>query len=173
MKTLSVLFATFFVLMGCGKDGEITTNPAAQPVTSIRDVTQAGDRREFIGRSVEISSADAQTVVGNYVFWAGDDHSALPIVRGDKIAGPVTGHVKRGDRVRVTSTVRLLSEVASTHQMWETVSEKERQDILGAIVYIDADKVQVISSDARAITSSEALPRRSGANWGDHLFITI
>lgn len=152
MKAIqSIMAAGLLVLaVGCGKDAAKPADDASKPaITDISAVTGAADRRSLVGRRVDISSAPAQQVVGNYVFWSGGVNSAVPVVRMDKIKGPVTEHVKKGDRVRLSGVIRLMSEVPESHKMWETakggkISESRRADMIGAIVYIEADVVQVV-----------------------------
>lgn len=134
-------------LGGCGKDNSTAGTPGAVTPTTITDlstITQAADRRALVGRKVEIPNAQAQQVVGTYVFWAGDTHSAVPVVRLDRMRGPVAEHVKRGAQVGMSGTVRLLSSVSATDPLWTHVNERERNDMLGAIVYIAADNVLIV-----------------------------
>lgn len=133
-----------FLVFACGKD-EKKEQPQP-PIADMSTVTSAPDKRTMVGRRVEIPNAQVQQVVGTYFFWAGEQHSAIPVVRGDKLKGPVKEHVKKGDRVRISGTVRLLENVPAADPMWDKINESERRDILAALAYIHADDILVIHS---------------------------
>lgn len=149
MKQLNLKFlylVLFFVIgiVGCGEDKEGKSGPAAAPaITSLDEITGTADRRELVGRSVSIEDGTVQAVVGNFIFWGGDNHNQIPVVRLDKMAGPVSQHVRAGDKVRIFGTVRLAESVPDSDRMWETVTEAEKADIKNATVYVAADRVQV------------------------------
>jgi hypothetical protein len=143
-KLLAMSLGTVLLLAACGKDGTVV-NPITEPViTDITTIAQTADRRSLVGRKVELSGVTVQSVVGTFVFWTGDPRSGLPAVRLDRMNGTATEHVKRNDRVRITGTVRLLESTSPTDQMWDKINEAERRDILGAVVYIAADRVSII-----------------------------
>ncbi len=145
LSAVSVLF----VLLGCGKDNGIGTGNGNETqggnntISELTVISSTADKRSLVGRKVSIADAPVDEVVGNYVFWAGDTHSGVPIVREDKMRTPVVEHVRRGDRVRVLGTVRLLESVPVSDLMWDKVNENERRDILAAQVYIAAESVAI------------------------------
>ena len=148
MKTIfhSFIFtiAALTMLSGCGKDGDktapVTTEPA---LTQLSDIVGAPDRRGLVGRQVDINNAPVQGVVGNYVFWAGEATGQIPVVREDKLKGPITEHVRTGEKIRMVGTIQLVSNIAANDRIWETVNATEKAQILSATVYIAADSVQV------------------------------
>jgi hypothetical protein len=144
--SVTVLALSIFVLFGCGSDDKKEAkNPTEMPaITDINELANAPDKRSQVGRKVEVESARVQQVVGNYVFWAGEGQPGIPVVRQDKIRGPVTEHVSRGGRVRMNGTVRLLESVAATDPLWDKISESEKQAMKNAVVYVDAEKVMVV-----------------------------
>ncbi len=149
MKTTSVKFFYLICFMtlglaGCGEDKNEQRSPGSEApsITTIDDITGAPDRRELVGRSVSIEDGTVQAVVGFFIFWGGDDHNQVPVVRLDKMAGGDPQPVKVGDNVRIFGTIRLTESVPESDRMWETVNENEKAEIRNATVYIAADRVQ-------------------------------
>ncbi len=149
MKTTSVKFFYLICFMtlglaGCGEDKNEQRSPGSEApsITTIDDITGAPDRRELVGRSVSIEDGTVQAVVGFFIFWGGDDHNQVPVVRLDKMAGGDPQPVKVGDKVRIFGTIRLTESVPESDRMWETVNENEKAEIRNATVYIAADRVQ-------------------------------
>lgn len=142
------MFAMFAImsLSGCGKDETSANQPEVQAaITDLNEIASSPDRRALIGRSVQTTNAVVRGVVGNYVFWAGDERNQIPVVRMDKMLGPVTEHVREGSIVKIIGTVRLVETVAESDPMWETVNENEKTEVKGAVVYVAGDKIEVIS----------------------------
>lgn len=135
--------ALVFALIGCGKEDGSGTQAASETITDIGVISTTADRRTLVGRKVNIPDAPVSTVVGNYVFWAGDRHSGVPVAREDKMRTPVVEHVRLGDRVRISGTVRLLETVPDSDLLWDKINEDEKRDILNARVYIAADSVAI------------------------------
>jgi hypothetical protein len=131
-----------------GTDSPATPAPNGPTTTSLHstsEIASTADKRSLVDRAVDISDAKVQSVVGTYVFWAGEDsHTAIPVVRNDRINGPVTEHVKPGEHAAITGRIRLVDATAATDPMWDHISESERRDIGDAKVFIAAEKVSVI-----------------------------
>ncbi len=137
------VFPVLLALTGCGKED----NPLLSGDDTIRDISaiaNTADRRELVGKKVDIQDAKVQSVVGNFIFWAGEPHTAVPVARVDKMNGPVNDHVRSGDKVRLVGVVRLLETVEADDKFWESVNEDEKKDILGARIYIAADNVIIL-----------------------------
>lgn len=131
-------------LAGCGDDKSGQSGPASAPaLTSIDDIAGAPDRRELVGRSVSIEDGTVRAVVGFFIFWGGDEHNQIPVVRLDKMGGAETEPVRAGDKIRIFGTVRLTNSIPDSDRIWETVNENEKADIKNATVYIAADRVQI------------------------------
>lgn len=143
-KLGTVGLLALFLTVSCGKDDTIVQTGPEASITDINVLASAPDRTTLVGKKVDLSGATVQTVVGTYVFWAGDPHTAIPVVREDRMNGNVTEHVRAGERVRVTGVVRLLETVPSTDKLWDKITDQERRDILSSRVYIAADKVTII-----------------------------
>jgi hypothetical protein len=148
-----VVAICLFLALACGKSdsdkngtGTPTPNPAPDStLRSTSDIASAADKRSLVDRPVDITDAKVQSVVGTYVFWAGDDtHTAIPVVRIDRINGPVNEHVKSGEHAAITGRIRLVEATSSTDPMWDHINDSERRDINDAKVFIAADKVKVI-----------------------------
>lgn len=137
-------FAALLTILSCGKDDKGQTPPEAPTITDIATISNAPDRRALVGSKVDISEASVQSVVGTYVFWAGEPRTGVVVAREDRMRGPVTEHVRAGGRCRITGTVRLLETLPATDLFWDHISDSERRDILGSQVYIAADTVSVI-----------------------------
>ena len=135
--------ALLFLILGCGKDNASEVQPAMETITDISVISNTADRRTLVGRQVDIPEAPITSVVGNYLFWAGETHTAVPVVREDKMRGPVTEHVRPGGRAHIKGTVRLLETVPDDDLMWDRITPEEKSDILGARVYIAAESVAV------------------------------
>lgn len=141
---MAVFFSALLFITACGKDKDNQSGVQAA-LTDIPSIAGAADRRALVGRSVDISNGLVQSVVGNYVFWAGDSTSQIPVVRLDKEASPVIEHVKRGETVRMVGTVRLVESTPANDPMWEQINPTERAQITEALVYIAADSVQIVT----------------------------
>ncbi len=152
--TLMAVSLTLVLAVGCGKDGEGIA-PAKPAISNIDEITGAADRRSLVGSRVDIPSAPAQAVVGNYVFWAGGANQAVPVVRMDKIKGPVKESVRKGDTVRMSGVVRLTSAVSATAPMWDKINDSERADINNAIVFIEADTIQISSRGLESLIAEQ------------------
>ena len=145
---LALALACALVATGCGKDktkpsDDQVTRETAAAISDVFAIVGAADRRELVGRTVDINDTRVQAVVGNFVFWVGDERNQIPVVRQDKLKGPVLRHVKVGDSVRLGGVVQMSSNIAANDRIWENVNEKERRDIEAANVYIGADTVDV------------------------------
>jgi hypothetical protein len=140
---------TFFVLMlglllsSCGKDNDKDANKNAA-ITDFASIVQTADRRELVGKTVDLSNVPVDTVVGTYVFWAGEGHSGIPVFRKDRIDNEKVEHVKPKDMVRMNGVIRLAENVEAADPLWKSINESEKQDILNAKVFISADRVQII-----------------------------
>ena len=142
--TMITTLAAITLLSGCGKDGDKASPATSDPaLTQITDIVGAPDRRGLVGRQVDIGNAPVQGVVGNYIFWAGEATGQIPVVREDKLKGPVSEHVRLGEKVRMVGTIQLVSNIASNDRIWEKISETEKAQIISATVYVAADSVQV------------------------------
>lgn len=139
-----ILIALLSLLPGCGED-KSGNNNSASDITSIESIVAEPDRRAIVGRSVSIEEATVTGVVGNYVFWAGDPRNQIPVVRLDKMKGPVSKHVVKDARVRIYGVVRLTEGVSGSDPMWDLINETEKAQIQAATIYIAADTVQVTS----------------------------
>ena len=135
--------------VACGKDNSNNNNNPVTPgggaspeYTSIQEVLRESDRRNLVGKTVDLRETEVRSVVGTYTFWVGDRFTAIPVVRGDRIAGPVSTHVRPGGRARIRGTLRLVDRVEEGNPMWDKVNENERKEILNAGVYILAEKVE-------------------------------
>src|ERR1051325_9518522 len=95
-RTGVLLLSLVLLVAGCGKEGTREVTSDRSTIVDIEDIANAADRRSLVGKNVDIRNAKVQQVVGNYVFWAGDPHTSVPIAREDKMRGPVTHHVKPG-----------------------------------------------------------------------------
>lgn len=130
------------VAAGCGKEdkgkGE---DPATQKITSINDILSARDRNSLVGKRVEISDAVVQRIAGNYIFWAGDRGSSIPVARKDKYEGRWRGPVQPGHAVRISGTVRLTAPVEAANWMWDTINDREKREVENVGIYILADDV--------------------------------
>ena len=134
-----------FVTLSCGKDDKSTqVNPEPALITDMSVISNAPDRTALVGKKVDISSATVQSVVGTYLFWAGDPRTAVPVAREDRMHDSVAEHVRAGEHCRITGTVRLLETVPSTDVLWDRINDQERRDLLASRVYIAADKVSVV-----------------------------
>jgi hypothetical protein len=137
------VLALLFVVLGCGKEKGAEPQAATETIADLSAISSASDRRALVGRKVDIADAPVSQVVGNYVFWAGDPHSGVPVAREDKMRSPVIEHVRRGDRVRILGVVRLLETVPDSDLLWDTVNADEKRDIQAAQVYIAAESVAI------------------------------
>lgn len=143
IRIAALLMPLLLLLGGCGKD-EPTTQSGEDLITDIATISNTADRRTLVGKKVDIASAKVQSVVGNYVFWAGEPHTAVPIAREDKMHGTVPEHVRSGDSVRIKGTIRLLENLPDTDPLWDSISNDERRDILAARVYVAAESVAIL-----------------------------
>lgn len=136
-------------IISCGKDNGASTNPAGPggpaAITDMATITQTADRRTLIGRKVEVGATQVEDPVRQYVFWAGVNNAAIPVVRRDKLNGPVTTHVRKGSVVRLSGTIRLVETIPVTDRLWEGIANRpaELNAVKAAIVYIDAEAVTV------------------------------
>jgi hypothetical protein len=137
-----VALALLVLAVGCGK--EVNNKESGATIADVNEISDTADRRSLVGRRVEITSAQVQEVTGNYIFWVGSRNSGVPVAREDKMRGPVTEHVQRGDRVAISGVVRLLETVPQTDLLWDKVNDNERADMLNSRIYIAAESVRVI-----------------------------
>lgn len=148
MRKPSYVFFFLLVLLvaACGKDKNASQNPTteSQTITSLDQITQTPNRESLVGRKVEIASVRGQRPTGTYVFWAGEGHDSVPVVRFDRMHGPVSEHVTEGARVRISGTVRDVRNTPDNDPMWDKINDRERADIKSAIIYIGADTVQIL-----------------------------
>src|SRR4051812_31205599 len=120
--SVALLSLALFLVIGCGHDNAAnTTSPEQATITDMSTLTTAADRRKLVGAKVDVPNARAEQVVGTYFFWVGQGHAAVPVVRGDKLKGPVQEHVRAGDTLRITGTVRLLENVPATDPTWDHI----------------------------------------------------
>lgn len=143
-KSFYLLCLLTLGLVGCGEDKNRTSGSTVSPgpaITNIGDIAGAADRRELVGRSVSIEDGTVQAVVGFFIFWGGDDHNQIPVVRLDKLAGNETRPVRAGDKVRIYGTVRLVESIPDGDRIWQTVNDNEKTEIKNATVYVAADRV--------------------------------
>ena len=135
-------FALLVLAIGCGK--EVNNQDSGATISDIAEISDTADRRSLVGRKVEIASAQVQEVTGNYIFWVGSRNSGVPVAREDKMRGPVTEHVRPGDRAAISGTIRLLETVPQSDLLWDKITDSEREDMLNSRIYIAADSVRVI-----------------------------
>ncbi|GEM_PF-4103064 len=144
LRSQMVLAMACLFVVSCGRDKEQGASPVQAPaLSSVADIAAAPDRRELVGRSVDITDAHVRGVVGNFFFWVGDERSQIPVVRLDKLRGPVTQHVRQNNSVALVGTVQLTSNIGADDRLWELVNEKERREIEAANVYVGAESVTV------------------------------
>lgn len=143
MKIFPILsLLVLFTLASCGSDDDTKATESA--LTDLNNIVSAGDRRALVGKEVNLDNVPVDTIVGSYFFWAGDDHSAIPVFRKDKQEGAATVPVREGGHVRIQGTIRLAENVGAAEPMWEKINEQEKQDIVNAVVFIEAKAVQNI-----------------------------
>jgi hypothetical protein len=153
MARPAVWAVALLLAAACGKENDNNNNPvggggtpgSGAEITRVEQLTSASDRNSLVGKTVTLDSAPVTDVVGTYTFWIGGRNSGIPVVRQDRINGPVTTHVRPGGRARIIGTVRLASAVESGDQMWRSINSDERRDIEGAKVFIRADRVEPLN----------------------------
>lgn len=145
----SAIYALALLLaIACGKDNNDNGNnnnpvtPGGADITSYDQIASAHDRTELVGKTVSLDTVPVARVVGTYTFWIGDTGSGIPVVRQDRINGPVSSHVQANHHARVVGTIRLASAVDANDQMWRSINSDERRDIENAKVFIRADRVE-------------------------------
>lgn len=144
---LASLAFPLLLVISCGKDNGASNSPTspAATITDMTTITQTADRRSLVGRKVEVGATQVEDPVRQYVFWAGVNNAAIPVVRRDKLNGPVASHVRKGSVVKLSGTIRLVETIPATDRLWEGIANRpnELAAVKAAIVYIDADAVTV------------------------------
>jgi hypothetical protein len=140
-KKIFYVLSLVLLIAACGKKDENKTPPT---ITDFNQILQASDRTSLVGSPVDVDNVPVDTVVGTYVFWAGSARTGIPVFRADREKGHIKEHVKRGDKVRLTGTMRLIETLSSTDKLWENINEQEKQDIQNVKVFLSADQVQII-----------------------------
>lgn len=141
---IALLFLIAALLVGgCGKDKEVA--PESMPaITSIDEISGASDKSSLVGRKVEYTSAIVRDVVGDYVFWVGDQNGALPVTLEAELRGLAKDgniRIQRGDRLKISGTVRLVSELPADDPFWRLIDAEEKREIEASGVYVAGDSV--------------------------------
>lgn len=142
----SIVALSVAFLSSCGKEGE-QVNPLKEPaaIKQLSEIQATPDRTTLDNRKVELASVAVGDVVGTYTFWAGDSSIQIPVVRGDRLKGPVEDHVRKGERVSLNGIIkRVPNPIPTKDTQWSSLNDKERADIASASIYILAERVSVI-----------------------------
>jgi len=140
LKKMFCVLSLALLVVSCGKDEDETP----KVISNFDTILQSTDRTQFVGQTVDVDDVSVGEITGTYIFWAGGKNSGIPVFRKDQLSGPTKAHVREGDRVRISGTVRKADLVKSADPMWQNITEEEKQDILNAHVFVEAENVQII-----------------------------
>lgn len=123
-------------------------SPAAPgtPVADLLIIVDAPEPTDLVGRRVELTGVEVQSVVGDTTFWVGPsaDQQVLVVLEEDESAGPVEGQVdvEAGQTVSITGIVRELPSVDDAKQRWQ-LSDDAAAELEGEEVFVRAQRVEV------------------------------
>lgn len=106
-------------------------------------LSEVRGKPEAAGRTIELDAVPVQSVIGDLVFWVGENEAERTLVVLDPaIDEPESKtEIKVGMRVRVEGTVEKTPAKAEAPRLWKMVSVDEAEALPGHPVFIHATRV--------------------------------
>jgi hypothetical protein len=116
-----------------------------QNVAGAEDVARLRDVRAGAGRAVRLDDVTVHSVIGDLVFWVGEDAAERTLVVLDPaIDEPERQTVIRpGMRLSIIGRAEKTPSAAEAPRLWKMVSRAEASELPGHPVYIRATRVKV------------------------------
>lgn len=104
---------------GTAANGDTTNGNAEAPVTDLLVVVARPVKPELIGRRVQLTDVQVQSVVGDEVFWVGSDKNQRLLVSWDEEKGTeARTDVNAGQKVTLSGVLRKAPTTAQAQQQW-------------------------------------------------------
>lgn len=134
--------ALAFVLGACGKEGGLQWGDNRE-ITKFEELV-TDDKPALVGRKVRLQNLTATRAVGDYVFWAGQSATEVPVVLEGELNGTAPENsvdIRRGGKYDVVGTVRLAESVPEDSRIWRLMSPARISEVKRAVIYLGADEV--------------------------------
>lgn len=147
-----VVILLWWALAGWGRRDTVAIgNPAeAEPITDVVAIVAIPNRLPLVGRRVQFTNVNVQSVVGDKTFWIGPSAEQRVFVVLNEVPTPGTPiegryDINAGQTINVTGTLVRMPDANTAKDLW---GEPGGNASASEQVYLFAQKAEILSSSA-------------------------